>query len=337
MGNTSNGRDEKAPGSRSLRVGCFLLCMPLGGALLAKMYGLASMQSVTALAGLPCCLLILAIWIWAVRSGRTGLADALAIGLAGGMLGTIGYDVVRIPFALTGQLIFASISAYGLWLANAGASSRFTEVLGWSYHYGSGITFGVMYALFMRDRHWSWAILWAFILESIAVFSPFGRIFSLSGNYYAIGIAYFGHIGYALPLGWLVYKWDDSRKQLAELPVSYLWVTLVIGCASIVAALVWPESVRRDARVVAEEFRVEGARLNPDWLRINRNGEIRVFNPEAERVSVRVKQTNVLTDVATNQREPLFFAQPGIYQVFVETGHRSQSSFVIVEPVEEFR
>ncbi|MFQ5709506.1 MAG: hypothetical protein ACE5HO_18775, partial [bacterium] len=99
-------------------------------------------------------------------------------------------------------------------------SSRFTDVIGWTYHFSNGITFGIMYALFMRKRHWLWAIVWAFILETIAVLSPFANIFALVGDYYKLGVAYMGYVAYGLPLGWLAYKWNASRDWLFTVPTA---------------------------------------------------------------------------------------------------------------------
>jgi hypothetical protein len=294
------------------------------------------MQSITLLVSLPCCLGLIVIWLWARRAGKEQLADALEIGFWGGLLGTIAYDVSRLPFSLAGQRIFAPISAYGLWIIDAASSSRFTEVTGWSYHFSNGITFGVMYALFMRGRHWGWGILWGLTLETIAILTPFAKVFGLSNNYYAIGIAYLGHIFYGLPLGWLVYKWKETGEQLRATPGLHKWMLVVVVCAAIAWPLLSPERIRRDARTTNGEFRVEGQRLNPDWLRINRGQEIGVLNP-GEDASVRVKQTNIARRIKSGQKETFFFQDTGIYQMFVETNRRTQSSFVLVEPVEELR
>lgn len=319
------------------RVLCFLLCVPSGGALLAKVYGVLDMQNGTLLVALPCCLALIGIWLWAKRTGRNSLAEALAIGCLGGLLGTLAYDVVRIPPLLAGQRIFAPISSYGVWIADAGSSSRWTELLGWSYHFSNGLTFGIMYTLWLRKRHWAWAILWGLVLETIALVSPFGRIFYLVGNYQAIGIAYFGHIAYGLPLGWLAYRWEETDAWLSQLPTRRMMQFLLIVCAAIAWLIFWPTHVQQDARVTAGEFRIEGNRLNPDWLRLPRNGSIQVFNPEAQEVTVVVRQTNARHRLASQAKEMISFPQPGIYQLFVETSRQTRSSFVIVEPVEEFR
>jgi hypothetical protein len=332
-----SGKNVQQRHSLGLRAICFLACIPSGGALLAKVYGVASMQAVTLAVALPCCVVLAGIWIWAARSGKAELFAGLTIGFAGGFFGTVAYDVIRLPFHVAGQRVFAPIDAFGIWLADADTSSRFTEVIGWTYHYWNGIAFGLMYALFMRNRHWGWAIVWAFLLETIAVLSPFGRIFSLSGNYYAIGIAYLGHVAYGVPLGWLVYSWEKPHSYLTAQPFWMKWMIAIVVLVAVVGPLISGEKIRQDARTHKGAFRVSGSRLNPEWLRIERGGQIHVFNPEGESVSVRVKQTNVGAQIPAGRKEAFSFPGPGIYQLFVETGRRSQSSFVIVEPVEELQ
>ena len=331
---SATARRAEAKESIWLRAACFFICIPSVGALLAKLYSIASMKAVALSVAVPASAGLVGILVWAKRSRRKQLADRLAIGVVGGLLATVAYDLIRIPFHMAGLRIFAPISAFGVWLADATCSSRFTEVIGWSYHYWNGITFGIMYALFARNRHWGWAIMWACLLETIAILSPFGRIFSLLGNYSAIGIAYLGHVAYGVPLGLMVYRWDATRDYLAGIPVLVKWILVLICCAAIVGPMVSPDWVERDSTAVSGEFRVEGHRLNPDWLRIHRGEEIRVYNPEPDSVSVVVKQHKEAMEIGSGQKEVLAFHKPGIYQVYVETGRRSRSSFVIVEPVE---
>ena len=200
-------------------------------ALLAKLFGLVSMRSAGLGVALPCSLLLIGIWVWAQRCGKKNLATDLAIGFVAGALATIAYDLFRMPFQLTGQRIFTPISAFGMWLANAQRSSRITELVGWTYHYSNGITLGVMYALFMRGRHWAWAVVWACGLETAAIISPFGTVFRLRGNFPGITIAYLGHVAYGVPLGWLVWKWRATRDWLATVPAPLWQLGALVVCA----------------------------------------------------------------------------------------------------------
>jgi hypothetical protein len=315
-----------------LRLACFVACIPSVGALLAKVYGVTTMRLATLAVAIPCCAGLVAAWVWA-RNHNQQLKDALEIGFVAGLLGTLAYDLSRLPFSLAGQRIFAPISAYGVWILDASVSSRFTEITGWLYHFSNGLTFGIMYALFMWRGHWGWGIVWGLMLETIALLTPFAKIFGISSNPTAIGIAYFGHFFYGLPVGWLVYKWNETRDQLRATPNSYKIMTFVLACVPVAWTAFSAGNVRRDAQVVQGEFRVEGQRLNPDWLRIERGQQITVYSPEND-VSVHLKQTNLTKPIKGGQRDSFSFPETGIYQMFVETNRRTQSSFVIVEPVE---
>src|SRR5437667_8559923 len=66
-----------------VRAICFFACIPSGAALLAKVYGIASMQ-VSALAlALPSCAALAIIWFWARQAEKKQLDSALTIGFLG--------------------------------------------------------------------------------------------------------------------------------------------------------------------------------------------------------------------------------------------------------------
>ena len=324
---------EDRQASAWLRVGCFLLCAASVGALLAKVYGIAPMHLAVFVGALPATAAMALIWVAASRSKRTDLADVFAIGLVVGMAATLGYDIARVPFHLAGQRIFAPIAAFGVWILDADRSTRFTEVAGWTYHYWNGITFAIMYALFMRRRHWGWAVAWACALETLAIVSPFGSVFSLKGNPQAQVIAYLGHVAYGVPLGLMVQRWDATREYLTRAADFFKWTIALIVFAAVIGPLIAPEWIARDARASGHTLRIEGARLNPGWLRVNRGDEIQIHNPETEAVSV-VNQAGATYRVEGGQSATIRFDEQGIYQLYVETDRRSKSSFVMVEPVE---
>jgi len=328
-------KNESSSVDLALRILLFLACIPSGGALLAKVYGIGEMRPVTLFIFMPCAVFITAVWIWAGRSGHQELADRITFGFLGGLLGTFAYDLVRVPFLIAGQRVFAPITAYGVWIADAAMSSRFTAAAGWSYHFSNGITFGIMYALFMKRRHWITAVAWAFLLETIAIASPFSTIFSLKANYGALGIAYLGHVAYGLPLGWLTYRWDQTSSWLNSTPLFLKVLAGLLCLAAIAGPMVSPGQVSRDRQAKTGEFRVSGSRLYPDWQRINKDESIRVFNPVVEPMTVTNKDAGQTVMIGAAGDVEFGFAQTGIHQFYVETGLRTHSSFVIVEPVEE--
>ena len=317
-----------------LRIICLLCCIPSGGALLAKVYGVAQMQPVTLFVFVPCALIMVVVWQWAKRNQRQLLADAMRIGFLGGLLGTLGYDLIRVPFMLAGQRVFAPISAYGVWVADASLSSRWTELIGWTYHFSNGITFGIMYALFMKNRHWGWGIVWGFVLETIAVLSPFATIFALTGNYRALGIAYLGHVAYGLPLGWVVYRWDETAAWLDELPRFFIGVGWAIAFVVAGGVAFSAENITRNNAAQPITFQIDADTLNPDWLRIDRGDTITVNNRSTTQQTIRDVKRSTSYPLASGEQTALTFTETGIYQLFVEVEGRTRSSFVIVEPVE---
>lgn len=290
------------------------------------------MREVSLLVSIPCSLALAGIGIRARRQSSGIIIDALAIGLFGGLLGTLGYDLLRLPFALAGQRVFAPIAAYGLWLCDARSSSRFTDVTGWAYHFFNGASFGIMYAMAAPRRHWLWAVAWAFLLETIAIVSPFSTLFRLWGKTDSIAIAYWGHVGYGVPLGLLVHRWDESALELRRLSPQVKWT----GAAAFAAVLIWPifspSQIRLDAQAVPGEFQVVGAdQLNPGWLRTRSGGRITVSNPGSHPVMLTLQPAGQTVPIRAGERAELSFERPGVYQLFVRTAGLSHSSFILVD------
>lgn len=319
----------------AVRILCFLAAGTSGAALLAKVYGVASMQAAVFAVGIPASVALVLVWLRAHRAPGNQLAASLESGVVGGLLGTLAYDLVRVPFHLSGRRLFAPISAYGVWISDATMSTRFTDLTGWAYHFWNGIAFGVMYTLFMSGRHWGYAILWGLALETIAVASPFARIFSLSGNYSALAVAYAGHVAYGVPLGLFAQDWNGVRS-LSGFRAA-VWATVLAGAAAAVWVITSPAHVERDARARAGGFRVENGQLNPGWIRLDRGGRAAFVNPSGNAAIVRLPGTREQITLSPLQSVSHEFATAGVHQVFVRTNKRSQSSFVIVEPVEALR
>jgi hypothetical protein len=318
-----------------LRVVCFLAALPPGIAFLSNVYGIAPMRTVTFGIVVPSLVLLTGIWLWAKRGGARDLSALLAVGFVGGLFGTFAYDVVRIPFVFGGFRLFAPISAYGVWILDADSSSRFTEVTGWAFHFACGLSFGMMYTLCMAGRHWAWAILWGVALETLMVISPFFRIFALTGNYPAIALAYGGHVAFGIVLGLIASHFSATRLWLEKMPIGVTGFTWLLAAAAVAGPLLSPEATDRDARVVKGQFQVEGSRLTPDWQRIDKGAVIRIFNPGPASVTVHRKQDPADVVIGSRQTGTFFFAQPGVYQMYVKTDRPSHSSFTIVEPVAE--
>lgn len=157
------------------------------------------------------------------------LRRAIVAGSLGGLIGTIGYDVFRIPFILGGLRLFAPIDSYGVLLTNAHASSGLTDFAGWTYHFTNGIMFGIAFAVVALGRKWPWAVLWGLVLETATIVTPFIDSYNLRGKWNLIVIAYLAHVAYGVPLGLVTQgaKTWDARKP-APFPMSGVLAVLVV-------------------------------------------------------------------------------------------------------------
>ena len=199
-------------------------------AMLIHIYGVMNMMTFTLTVCLPLCMAMLAVWLWARSADDDEFLCALRCGFWGGVWGTIGYDLARLPFHGHYNL-FGAIRFYGMWLCDEPASSAVTDAAGMVYHFSNGITFGWLYALVALRRHWAWALVWGLLLESLAVFTVFGEVFAIRGAGLALVLAYAAHLAYGWPLGMICQNperaapWTNaSGRWLAGLLVVTIFV-----------------------------------------------------------------------------------------------------------------
>lgn len=249
--------------------GLVALCGLLNvAALLAWVMGLGAFHVWFLATGVPALAVLVAV---AVRIARDPERDpylrrALVAGTVGGLLGTIGYDLFRIPFIVGGLRLFAPIDSYGVLLLDAGASSQLTGLAGWSYHFTNGIGFGIAYAVVALGRRWPWAVLWGLILESATLVTPFADSYAIAGKWDLIAIAYAAHLAYGIPLGLVVQRataWRDLRRPIA-VPS---WAQLTALAVGLVAWLQPTLDVPR-----APVTRVVDGRFEPEWVRVAPGG-----------------------------------------------------------------
>jgi len=170
--------------------------------LLGHLYNAGSMARLFMVIGLPATALMLIAWRRGVRLDDREFRLKLRAGCAGGMIGTLGYDLVRIPMHLLGMNPLSHIRFYGVWITGADHATWLTDLAGLGYHFSNGVTFAWMYAIVALRRHWLWAVAWALVLESLAVISVFGEVFAIRTAYDILAVAYAAHLFYGAPLGW---------------------------------------------------------------------------------------------------------------------------------------
>lgn len=278
----------------------FLLAGGSIAALLADIFGLAPMHLVFWWVSVPSMVALTLLGTLPKVPGE--LRQRIRIGALAGLVGTIGYDLARVPFAIAGQRLFAPIESYGLLMADAAGSSPLTATLGWTYHFSNGITFGIAYAAIAARRHWAWGVLWAIVLESVAVFSPFATRYGLAGQLAPIAIAYGAHLFYGYPLGRIVQRMRPLPPGTVSIALTLLLV-LVLG---------WHRPWIGDAPSTATAV-VQRDRFEPEWLRIQAGQCATVDNRS---------DTSFDTPhgvVAARSSTSLCFDDPGVYRVRLGT------------------
>src|SRR5579862_2740791 len=140
------------------------------------------MRSFTFLVFLPAMVVLVGLTAVDCALGTQRLCRAVMMGLAGGIVAAIAYDLFRLPFVFSSVLgiervvpplplfkVFPQFGAMILGQERAQPSYSLTaQLIGWAYHFSNGATLGVIYLALIGDasrRHWAWAVLLALGLE----------------------------------------------------------------------------------------------------------------------------------------------------------------------------
>ena len=259
--------------------------------LLAWVAGIAAFRIVALVVALPMLLGLLGVTAWMDRTGRwPETRAAILAGVLGGALGTVAYDLVRIPFVyLLGLQLLAPIDSYGVLLTGASTSSGLTMFAGWMYHFTNGIGFGIAYAVMASRRSWGWGIAWALFLESVAVFSPFAARYGLVTDgaiaWLPIALAYGAH----LPYGSIVGVFGQRAPEVAVAARAWVRAPALVAIAAIAVVIaVFTRPLVPDAdwdrgNAVADgpsAIILEG-QLVPAWLRVPVGGCATIKNGDS--------------------------------------------------------
>jgi hypothetical protein len=308
---------EQATPPRWLVVAGVLLSGTSIAALLAEVYGFADMAAVGRFITLPGLITLAVLGSGQVLRvpGAEEFRRRLRVGAVAGVIGTLAYDVVRIPFALAGRRLFAPIDSYGMFLVDDQLSSSWSDTVGWLFHLSNGVTFGTAYALVMARRHWAWGVLWGLILETAIVVTPFRERYNLQ-DWTAIGIAYAAHIPYGFAVGWMCQHLDEQDENLRNALRRPVLAT--VGAAALAIVLWQHPWSDTEARALAHELTAAAGRpvvvvdrdsFSPEWLRVESGGCILVENRGTDRF-----ETHFGT-VEPEARSELCFPDDGVIRV----------------------
>lgn len=194
--------------------------------LLFEMYALFSMRTFTLVLMIPAmlALFLLAMLDRLCSDGR--LWRAVIIGTLAGLAGAIAYDTFRLPFVFSKPWdleavvppmpLFKVFPRFGAVLLGEPLEqpsySIAAHLVGWTYHFSNGATFGVMFAALLGGAAlryrcgWLWAIVMAVGIEACMLVSPYPKYFSIVLNTRFVTVTLFAHLIFGAAMG-LYFAW----------------------------------------------------------------------------------------------------------------------------------
>lgn len=138
-------------------------------ALLFDWLGWIRMPYTVSFLSLPGMVFLVLLTVWAGRTQRRLLANRLSVGAVGGLLGLVGYDLVRWVVQVTIPVefdAFAAFPTFGHLMTGRPRDTGVALAAGWAYHVTNGLTFGIIYALLAGPARWWWGLVWGAMLEA---------------------------------------------------------------------------------------------------------------------------------------------------------------------------
>lgn len=185
-------------------------------ALVSHIFGILPMVYFLTYFGVPSVLLLFWIAAWAKRIDAAVFLNCLAVGLAGGLVGTIMYDLVRLLIHesnLVSYNGFKAIYIFGSWISGHPVDSTQAAIAGWTYHFWNGLAFGVFYTLAFGRRHWIWCVGYALVIEALML-GLYPLFIRITDRVDFIVLSMIGHVCYGLGLGLVAQKyarnWSDA-------------------------------------------------------------------------------------------------------------------------------
>jgi hypothetical protein len=316
---------------RALAALCLVFGLCSVAPLLAWVYGLGTFALWFWLLAAPGLAFIAVLALWLRRTGvHPELQVAIWAGALGGLVGTIAYDLIRVPFLVVGYRLFAPINSYGLLILNVNHGSPLTDLVGWIYNFANGIGFGVAYAMVGLGRRWWWAIPWALWLETMTIVTPYAGVYGLTGHPDIIAIAYGAHVFYGTPLG-LICRQARNWTDVKESPVPVSWALGAVLVVLVVTQRPWvvpAELKQAEALRPQPAALVVGGKWQPEWVRLGVGGCLRLESRDAK--SYRLAAPPGAPPLAPRATRSYCFSKFGIQRVQLN-GVPYSGGFVIVD------
>lgn len=197
-----------------------LLLLALGAAassiaaLLLDWLGWIRMPYTVSFVSLPAMVFLIVLTVWAGRTRRDLLFNRLTVGAIGGVLGLVGYDVVRWLIQVTIPVhfdAFAAFPTFGHLMTGRPRDDGIALAAGWAYHVTNGLTFGIIYALIAGPARWWWGLLWGASLEAamMVVYPSLVRPQAMSDF---VIVSVIGHGVFGAIVGLTCERWSRSAR-----------------------------------------------------------------------------------------------------------------------------
>jgi hypothetical protein len=215
----------------------FLLASTSIFCLLADFYGLCSMHLATKYVLLPAVIILGAIALADRFWGDHRSWYGILIGILAGLAAAVAYDVFRLPFVFAKAWgiegivphmdLFKVFPRFGAMFLNEAVEQPtyrlLTRVVGWTYHFSNGATFGVMFVAAVGQvgkKSWKWAVLMAVGLEAAMLATPYTRAFGIPLTPRFVIVTLIAHLIFgiamaAVGLG-LATRWSGRLPRLAS-------------------------------------------------------------------------------------------------------------------------
>jgi hypothetical protein len=295
--------------------------------LLAWVFGLGSFRSWFLATTLPGTATL--VWLAAGPHPPAGARRIITVGLFAGVVGTLGYDLFRIPFVFGfGYRLLSPIESYGVLLTGSTTSSGWTDLAGWAWHVSNGAGFAIAYVAVAQGRRWPWGVAWAMVLESATVLTPFATYYDLAGKADVILIAYAAHIPFGLAVGWSgqhAAGIDAGLRRMTPAPNAVLLGALTLV---LVMWLAPTRPHRLPATPAGAAAAIEDGRLHPEFVRVDTGGAVTLANLDDRSYEIAHADDPDRIEAGSSRR--FVFSEPGVHRLPID-GRPFRGGFVIVD------
>jgi len=248
--------------------------------------------------------------------------------------------LVRIPFHFAGLNPLSPIQAYGMWVCGFPQADLLSHTIGFLYHLGNGITFGWIYSLLMIRRSWVWAVLWALLLETLAILSPFGSVFALRSYSGAISLAYVAHLFYGIPLGLICQRQIKLPNFLAKHHFGAILLALATFSLTtwfVGAAHQWGQRPNNLENSVV----LTGTGISPAWSNYPQGTLLKIHNESSVPLTIQTRRSGGSIEptpitIPAGTHFPITLDQTGIHQIGIP-GAPYRSIFISIHHDGDYR